>query len=145
MLVLHNKFINLNDKFKFFYKYRFDPDYLKFNPIKKKFSKKKSYKWFKLNHKKKIIYKIILKKKIIGMITYNLDNFLYSIIIDKKKRNNKIGTKALYIFFNKMKKQKKKVFTILNIKNKISFYMHLKIFKSKIIERKKNFIICRVI
>jgi hypothetical protein len=145
MLVLHNKFINLNDKFKFFYKYRFDPDYLKFNTNKKKFSKKKSYKWFKLNHKKKIIYKIILKKKIIGMITYNLDNFLYSIIIDKKKRKNKIGTKALYIFFNKMKKQKKKVFTILNIKNKISFYMHLKIFKSKIIERKKNFIICRVI
>ena len=145
MLVLHNKFINLNNKFKFFYKYRFDPDYLKFNPNKKKFSKKKSYKWFKLNYKKKIIYKIILKKKIIGMITYNLDNFLYSIIIDKKKRKNKIGTKALYIFFNKMKKQKKKVFTILNIKNKISIYMHLKIFKSKIIERKKNFIICRVI
>jgi hypothetical protein len=145
MLVLHNKFINLNNKFKFFYKYRFDPDYLKFNPNKKKFSKKKSYKWFKLNHKKKIIYKIILKKKIIGMITYNLDNFLYSIIIDKKKRKNKIGTKALYIFFNKMKKQKKKVFTILNIKNKISIYLHLKIFKSKIIERKKNFIICRVI
>lgn len=145
MLVLHNKFINLNNKFKFFYKYRFDPDYLKFNPNKKKFSKKKSYKWFKLNHKKKIIYKIILKKKIIGMITYNLDNFLYSIIIDKKKRKNKIGTKALYIFFNKMKKQKKKVFTILNIKNKISIYMHLKIFKSKIIEREKNFIICRVI
>ena len=145
MLVLSNKFINLNNKFKFFYKYRFDPDYLKFNLNKKKFSKKKSYKWFKLNHKKKIIYKIILNKKIIGMITYNLDNFLYSIILDKKKRKNKIGTKALYIFFNKMKKQKKKVFTILNIKNKISIYIHLKIFKSKIIEKKKFFIICRVI
>lgn len=108
MLVLSNKFINLKNKFKFFYKYRFDPDYLKFNLNKKKFSKKKSYKWFKLNHKKKIIYKIILNKKIIGMITYNLDNFLYSIILDKKKRKNKIGTKALYIFFNKMKKQKKR-------------------------------------
>ena len=145
MLLLSNKFINLNNKFKFFYKYRFEPDYLKFNPNKKKFSKKKSYKWFKLNHKKKIIYKIILNKKIIGMITYNLDNFLYSTILDKKKRKNKIGTKALYIFFNKMKKQKKKVFTILNIKNKISIYIHLKIFKSKIIEKKKFFIICRVI
>jgi|LakMenEpi03Aug12_release.lakeMendotaPanAssembly.Ray.scaffolds.fasta_scaffold224170_2 hypothetical protein len=145
MLLLSNKFINLNNKFKFFYKYRFEPDYLKFNPNKKKFSKKKSYKWFKLNHKKKIIYKIVLKKKIIGMITYNLDDLLYSIILDKKKRNNKIGTRALYIFLNKMKKQKKKVFTKLNIKNKISIYIHLKIFKSKIIEKKKSFIICRVI
>ena len=145
MLLLSNKFINLNNKFKFFYKYRFEPDYLKFNPNKKKFSKKKSYKWFKLNHKKKIIYKIVLKKKIIGMITYNLDDFLYSIILYKKKRNNKIGTRSLYIFLNKMKKQKKKVFTKLNIKNKISIYIHLKIFKSKIIEKKKSFIICRVI
>jgi hypothetical protein len=79
------------------------------------------------------------------MITYNLDDLLYSIILDKKKRNNKIGTRALYIFLNKMKKQKKKVFTKLNIKNKISIYIHLKIFKSKIIEKKKSFIICRVI
>lgn len=145
MLILSNKFINLNNKFKFFYKYRFNSDYLKFNLNKKKFSKKQSYNWFKLNHKKKIIYKIILKKKIIGMISYNLDNFLYSIIIDKKKRNNKIGVSALRIFLNKMKKQKKKVFTKLNIKNKISNHLHLKIFESKIINREKNFITCRVI
>ena len=145
MLILSNKFINLNNKFKFFYKYRFNSDYLKFNLNKKKFSKKQSYNWFKLNHKKKIIYKIILKKKIIGMISYDLDNSLYSIIIDKKKRNNKIVKKALRIFLNKMKKQKKKVFTKLNIKNKISNHLHLKIFESKIINREKKFITCRVI
>ena len=76
MLILSDKFINLNDKFKFFYKYRFKPDYLRFTPQKTKFSKKQSFYWFKLNHKKKIIYKIIFKKKIVGMISYNLHNFL---------------------------------------------------------------------
>ena len=88
---LTKNFKNFEEKFKYFYKYRFNDDYLKNNIDKKKSSKE----WFKQNSNKKLLYKIKLNNKIIGLISYNLVNFLYFIVIDKKRRNLGIGTIVL--------------------------------------------------
>jgi len=108
MIHLNAQFKNFNEKFKFFYKYRFNKDYQRFSFKKKKISKKNSKIWLKKNKKELKIFKIIFKKEIIGMIYYNTKSFLYSIVINKKNRDKKIGIKALKFFFNTMKKKKKK-------------------------------------
>jgi len=89
---------NLNLKFKIFYKFRFNSDFLKNNIDKKKYKKAESYIWFKKNHKKKFLFTIKYKKKIIGLIIYNINNFYYSIIISKVFRNKNFGKIAIIKF-----------------------------------------------
>jgi len=135
---LTKNFKNFQEKFKYFFKYRFDDDYLKYNLDKKKYKKKHSKEWFKQNSNKKLFYKIKLNNKIIGLIGYNLDNFLYFIIIDKKERNLGIGTIVLQKFFSKLKKKNYKIKTMINKKNRSSLRLHKK-FNFKVIKKTGEF------
>jgi len=135
---LTKNFKNFQEKFKYFFKYRFDDDYLKYNFDKKKYKKKHSKEWFKQNSNKKLFYKIKLNNKIIGLIGYNLDNFLYFIIIDKKERNLGIGTIVLQKFFSKLKKKNYKIKTMINKKNRSSLRLHKK-FNFKVIKKTGEF------
>ena len=131
---LTKNFKNFEEKFKYFYKYRFDDDYLKYNFNKKKYKKKSSKEWFKQNSNKKLLYKIKLNNKIIGLIGYNLDNFLYFIVIDKKRRNLGIGTIVLKKIFSKLKRKNYNIKTMINKKNKSSLRLHRK-FNFKVIKK----------
>jgi len=127
---LTKNFKNFEEKFKYFYKYRFNDDYLKNNIDKKKSSKE----WFKQNSNKKLLYKIKLNNKIIGLISYNLVNFLYFIVIDKKRRNLGIGTIVLKKFFSKLKRKNYNIKTMIYKKNKDSLRLHRK-FNFKVIKK----------
>ena len=135
---LTKNFKNFEEKFKYFYKYRFDDEYLKYNPDKKKYKKKSSKEWFKQNSNKKLLYKIKLNNKIIGLIVYNLNNFSYFIVIDKKKRNLGIGKIALKKFFSKLKRKNYNIKTIIDKKNKSSLRLHGK-FNFKVIKKTGGF------
>jgi hypothetical protein len=117
---------NFNLKFKIFYRFRFHKDYLINNIDKKKYNKFESKKWFLKNHKKQIILSINYKKKNIGLIVYNLNNFFYSIIILKKYRNKNFGELAFKKFVNFLKKKKYKLFTLIKKNNLISNNFHKK-------------------
>jgi hypothetical protein len=123
-----------DDKFKIFYRFRFDKDYLKYNIDKRKFSRDSSKIWFKNNHHKKKIFGILYEKKIIGLIIYNIDNFFYSITLLKSFRSRGIGMIALNKFIQFLVKKRKKLNTIINKKNINSIHLH-----EKICKRKKNF------
>ena len=131
---LTKNFKNFEEKFKYFYKYRFDDDYLKYNLDKKKSSKE----WFKQNSNKKLLYKIKLNNKIIGLIVYNLDNFSYFIVIDKKRRNLGIGKIVLKKFFSKLKRKNYNIKTMIDKKNKSSLRLHRK-FDFKVIKKTGGF------
>lgn len=135
---LAKNFKNFEEKFKCFYKYRFDDDYLKYSPDKKKYKKKFSKEWFKQNSNKKLLYKIKLNNKVIGIICYNLDNFLYFIVIDKKRRSRGIGKTVLKKFFSKLKKKNYNIKTMIDKKNKLSFRLHRK-FDFKVIKKTGKF------
>ena len=136
---LTKKFRNFEEKFKYFYKYRFDIDYIRYNQDKKKIKKKISKEWFKQNSNKKLLFKINLNNKTIGLIGYNLDNFLYFIVIDKKKRSLGIGTIALKKFFSKLKRKNYTVKTMIDKKNKSSLRLHKK-FDFKVIKKIGKFL-----
>ena len=135
---LTKNFKNFEEKFKYFYKFRFDDDYLKYNLDKKKYKKKSSKEWFKQNSNKKLLYKIKLNNKIIGLICYNLDNFLYFIVIDKKRRNLGIGKIVLKKFFSKLKRKNYNIKTMIDKKNKSSLRLHRK-FDFKVIKKTGGF------
>jgi RimJ/RimL family protein N-acetyltransferase len=122
------------DKFKIFYRFRFDKDYLKYNIDKRKFSRKSSKIWYKNNYKKKKLFGIFYRTKIIGLIIYNIDNFFYSITLSKSFRSRGIGKIALNKFIQFLVKKRKKLNTIINKKNIHSIRLH-----EKICKRKKNF------
>ena len=132
--------INLYKKFKIFYKFRFDKDFLKNNVDKKKYKKKESFNWFKDNHKKKKFLTINYKTKIIGLIIYNLNDHYYSIIIKKKFRNKKIGKKSMIKFINYLKKRNLKLKTLINKKNIQSIFLHDQISKNRKNYNKKFFL-----
>jgi hypothetical protein len=131
---------NLNLKFKIFYKFRFNSDFLKNNIDKKKYQKVESYIWFKKNHKKKIIFTIKYKKKIIGLIIYNINNFYYSIIINKIFRNKNFGKTAIIKFIKYLKKKNLKLKTLVKKNNIKSVSLHDKICIKKKTYNKKFFI-----
>ena len=139
------KLINNKNKFSFkkhfnyFYKFRFNKDYLKFNTNKKIYSYAESKKYFKKNKKFKILFYIYYKKSIAGLIIYNLDNYLYSITLYKKFRNKKIGQISIKKLIKIIYKKKLKLRTLVHIKNKNSIHIHNKYFKHKKI--KKDFIL----
>jgi hypothetical protein len=135
---------NLNLKFKIFYKFRFNSDFLKNNIDKKKYQKAESYIWFKKNHKKKIIFTINYKKKIIGLIIYNINNFYYSIIISKIFRNKNFGKTAIIKFIKYLKKKNFKLKTLVRKNNIKSVSLHDKIC---IIKKNydKNFFLYKII
>ena len=122
--------LKFDQKFDIFYKFRFNSDYLKVNVSKKRISKEVSKEWYKKNHSKKKLFAIKLKKKIIGLIIYNINNFFYSIIILKKYRNKGVGTIALIKFLAILKKKKIKLVTMVKKSNKNSVYLHKKLFKN---------------
>jgi hypothetical protein len=117
---------NFNLKFKIFYRFRFHKDYLINNIDKKKYDRLVCKKWFLKNHKKKIILSINYKKKNIGLIIYNLNNFFYSIIILKKYRNKSFGKFAFKEFITILKKKKYNLFTLIKKNNLISNNFHKK-------------------
>ena len=135
---LTKNFKNFEEKFKYFYKYRFDDDYLRYSLHKKKYKKKSSKEWFKQNSNKKLLYKIKLNNKIIGLIGYNLDNFLYFIVIDKKRRNLGIGKIVLKKFFSKLKRKNYNIQTWMDKKDKSSLRLHRK-FDFKVIKKTEGF------
>jgi hypothetical protein len=132
--------INLYKKFKIFYKFRFDKDFLKNNTDKKKYKKKESFNWFENNHKNKILLAINYNTKIVGLIIYNLNNYYYSIIIKKKFRNKKIGKKSIIKFINYLKKRNLKLKTLVNKKNIKSIFLHDQISKNRKNYNKKFFL-----
>jgi len=132
-----NKF-NLNKHFNYFYKFRFDKDYLKFNTDKNIYPYNQSKQYFKENKKKKKLFYIYFKKSIVGLIIYNLDSYLYSITISKKFRKKKIGQISIKKFIKIIKKKKLKLKTYVHKKNKIAIRIHKKYFKLK--GKTKNFI-----
>lgn len=140
---LTKNFKNFEEKFKYFYKYRFDKDYLKYNLDKKKYKKKSSKDWFKQNSNRKLLYKIKLNNKIIGLIGYNLDNSLYFIVIDKKRRNLGIGLIALKKFFSKLKRKNYNIKTMIDKKNKSSLKLHKK-FDFKVINTTGRFFMLKL-
>ena len=121
--------LKFKKKFDIFYKFRFHSDYLINNINKKKISKKKSKIWFKKNQKKNKLFDIKIKKKIVGLIIYNLINQFYSIIILNKYRNKGIGTFVLLKFITFLKKKKMLLSTLVKKNNKKSLYIHKKICK----------------
>ena len=121
----------LDEKFEVFYKFRFDKDFLKNNTDKQIYKKKKSLIWFKKNYKKKLLLTIKFNAKIVGLIIYNLDNFYYSIIIEKKFRGKKIGIVAITKFIELLKKRKLKLKTLVKKNNTKSVYLHEKISRAK--------------
>jgi hypothetical protein len=122
--------LKFDQKFDIFYKFRFHNDYLQVNIDQKKISKKNSKEWFRINHRDRKIFAIVLNKKIIGLIIYNINNFFYSILILKKYRNKRIGTIALVKFVAILKKKKIKLVTMVKKSNKNSVYLHKKLFKN---------------
>tara|TARA_B100000787_G_scaffold160969_1_gene140400 strand:- start:2651 stop:3067 length:417 start_codon:yes stop_codon:yes gene_type:complete len=122
--------IRFDEKFDIFYKFRFHKDYLKNNIDQKKQTKKESKKWFKKNYKKRKFFAIKIKNKIIGLITYNFDNYYYSIIILKKYRNKGVGTISLKKFIKILKKKKLVLLTMVHKKNINSIHIHKKLSKS---------------
>jgi hypothetical protein len=132
--------INLYKKFKIFYKFRFDKDFLKNNIDKKKYKKKESFNWFENNHKNKILLAINYNTKIVGLIIYNLNDYYYSIIIKKKFRNKKIGKKSIIKFINYLKKRNLKLKTLVNKKNIKSIFLHDQISKNRKNYNKKFFL-----
>ena len=121
----------LDEKFEVFYKFRFDKDFLKNNTDKQIYKKKESLIWFKKNYKKKLLLTIKFNAKIVGLIIYNLDNFYYSIIIEKKFRGKKIGIVAITKFIELLKKRKLKLKTLVKKNNTKSVYLHEKISRAK--------------
>ena len=136
---------NLNLKFKIFYKFRFNSDFLKNNIDKKKYKKAESYIWFKKNHKKKFLFTIKYKKKIIGLIIYNINNFYYSIIISKVFRNKNFGKIAIIKFIKYIKKKNLNLMTLVKKKNIKSVSLHDKICTNKKKNYNKQFFIYKLI
>ena len=122
--------LKFDQKFDIFYKFRFNSDYLKVNVSKKKISKKISKEWYRKNHSKKKLFAIKLKKKIIGLIIYNINNFFYSITILKTYRNKGVGTNALIKFIATLKVKKLKLITMVKKSNENSVHLHKKLSKN---------------
>ena len=142
-ITLTKNFKNFEEKFRYFYKYRFDDNYLKYNLDKKKYKKKSSKEWLKQNSNKKLLYKIKLNNEIIGLVGYNLVNFFYFIVIDKKRRNSGIGTIVLKKFFLKLKKKNYNIKTMIDKKNKPSLRLHRK-FNFKVINKTGRFLMLKL-
>ena len=108
-----------SQKFKVFYKYRFNKEYLEHN-IKKKITKRRKFKEIFdkiLIHS--LIYFICKNNLNIGLIYYNKKNGYYFIIIDRKYRNKGYGKLALKKLINILKRKKLKLRTLVSLKNKI--------------------------
>lgn len=122
-----------NQKFRIFYKYRFNKEYLEHN-IKKKVTKPKKFKEiFDKILVYSLIYSICKNNFKIGLIYYNKKNGYYFIIIDRKYRNKGYGKLALKKLINILKRKKLKLRTLVSLKNKNSFKIHenLCIYKKK--------------
>ena len=116
-----------NQKFKIFYKYRFNKEYLKYN-IKKKITKPEKFKEiFDKLLGYSLIYSICKNNLKIGLIYYNKKDGYYFIIIDKKYRNKGFGKLALKKLIYILKKKKLKLRTLVSLKNKNSFKIHEKL------------------
>ena len=110
-----------SQKFKVFYKYRFNKEYLEHN-IKKKITKRRKFKEiFNKILLHSFIYFICKNSLNIGLIYYNKKNGYYFIIIDKKYRNKGYGKLALKKLINILKRKKLKLRTLVSLKNKNSF------------------------
>ena len=93
-----------SQKFKVFYKYRFNKEYLEHN-IKKKITKRRKFKEiFNKILLHSFIYFICKNSLNIGLIYYNKKNGYYFIIIDKKYRNKGYGKLALKKLINILKR-----------------------------------------
>ena len=97
---------------------------------KKKFLKKSAKNGIEKIIVKRSFLQSSLKKKIIGLIIYNINNFFYSITILKTYRNKGVGTNALIKFIATLKVKKLKLITMVKKSNENSVHLHKKLSKS---------------